>query len=113
MVLRSPTQLAPVKVAVLPLIKKDGLPEKAREIMDRLKLDRNCQYDEKDSIGKRYRCQDAIGKPYCITVDHETLVDNAVTIRERDSMKQERVPISEVERIVGEKVDMRGLLRRL
>jgi glycyl-tRNA synthetase len=112
-VLRIPAQLAPVKVAVLPLIKKDGLPEKARAIMDRLKLDHNCQYDEKDSIGKRYRRQDAIGTPYCITVDHETLVDNAVTIRERDSMKQERVPISEVERIVGEKVDLRGLLRKL
>ncbi|HRF78626.1 MAG TPA: His/Gly/Thr/Pro-type tRNA ligase C-terminal domain-containing protein, partial [Flavobacteriales bacterium] len=112
-VLRIPAALAPVKVAVLPLIKKDGLPEKAREIMDRLKLDHNCQYDDKDSIGKRYRRQDAIGTPYCITVDHETLTDNAVTIRERDSMKQDRVPISEVERIVGEKVDLRGLLRRL
>ena len=72
-VLRIPAPLAPVKVAVLPLIKKDGLPEKAREIMDTLKLDHNCQYDEKDSIGKRYRRQDAIGTPYCITVDHETL----------------------------------------
>ncbi len=112
-VLRIPAPLAPVKVAVLPLIKKDGLPEKARAIMDRLKLDHNCQYDEKDSIGKRYRRQDAIGTPYCITVDHETLTDNAVTIRERDSMKQERVPISEVERIVGEKVDLRGLLKQL
>lgn len=112
-VLRIPAPLAPVKVAVLPLIKKDGLPEKARAIMDRLKLDHNCQYDEKDSIGKRYRRQDAIGTPYCITVDHETLTDNAVTIRERDSMKQERVPISEVERIVSEKVDLRGLLKQL
>jgi glycyl-tRNA synthetase len=98
---------------VLPLIKKDGLPEKARAIMDRLKLDHNCQYDEKDSIGKRYRRQDAIGTPYCITVDHETLVDEQVTIRERDSMKQERVPIADLERIVGEKVDLRGLLRKL
>ena len=112
-VLRIPAALAPVKVAVLPLIKKDGLPEKARAIMDRLKLDHNCQYDEKDSIGKRYRRQDAIGTPYCITVDHDTLTDEAVTIRERDSMRQERVPISEVERIVGEKVDLRGLLGRV
>lgn len=112
-VLRIPAPLAPVKVAVLPLIKKDGLPEKARAIIDTLKLDLNCQYDEKDSIGKRYRRQDAIGTPYCITVDHETLTDQAVTIRERDSMAQERVPIGEVGRIVGEKVDMRGLLRKL
>lgn len=112
-VLRIPAPLAPVKVAVLPLIRKDGLPEKAREIMDRLKLDHNCQYDEKDSIGKRYRRQDAIGTPFCITVDHDTLTDNAVTIRERDSMVQERVPISEVARIVGEKVDLRVLLRKL
>ncbi|MBP8822668.1 MAG: glycine--tRNA ligase [Flavobacteriales bacterium] len=112
-VLRIPAPLAPVKVAVLPLIKKDGLPEKARAIIDTLKLDLHCQYDEKDSIGKRYRRQDAIGTPYCITVDHETLTDHAVTIRERDSMAQERVPISEVGRIVGEKVDLRGLLRRL
>ena len=112
-VLRIPAALAPVKVAVLPLIKKDGLPEKARAIIDTLKLDHNCQYDDKDSIGKRYRRQDAIGTPYCITVDHDSLNDEAVTIRERDSMKQERVPINEVERIVGEKVDLRGLLRKL
>jgi glycyl-tRNA synthetase len=71
-VLPMPPQLAPVKLAVLPLIKKDGLPEKAREIINQLKLDHNCQYDEKDSIGKRYRRQDAIGTPYCITIDHET-----------------------------------------
>jgi glycyl-tRNA synthetase len=112
-VLRIPAPLAPVKVAVLPLIKKDGLPEKAREIMDRLKLDHNCQYDDKDSIGKRYRRQDAIGTPYCITVDHDTLNDDAVTIRERDSMQQERVPITELGRIVSEKVDLRKLLREL
>lgn len=112
-VLRIPAPLAPVKVAVLPLIKKDGLPEKARAIIDTLKLDLNCQYDEKDSIGKRYRRQDAIGTPYCITVDHDTLNDDAVTIRERDSMQQERVPTAEVGRIVGEKVDLRGLLKKL
>jgi glycyl-tRNA synthetase len=111
--LRIPAPLAPVKVAVLPLIKKDGLPEVARSIMDRLKLSHNCQYDEKDAIGRRYRRQDAIGTPYCITIDHDTLQDEAVTIRERDSMKQERVKISEVEAIVGEKVDLRTLLKRL
>lgn len=112
-VLRIPAPLAPVKVAVLPLIKKDGLPEKARAIIDTLKLEHNCQYDEKDSIGKRYRRQDAIGTPYCITVDHETLKDGAVTIRERDSMAQERVPIEHLGRIVGDMVDLRGLLRKL
>ena len=81
--------------------------------MDGLKLSHNCQYDDKDSIGRRYRRQDAIGTPYCITIDHDTLQDEAVTIRERDSMKQERVKISELEAIVGEKVDMRKLLKEL
>ena len=112
-VLRIPAPLAPVKVAVLPLIKKDGLPEKARAIIDTLKLAHNCQYDDKDSIGKRYRRQDAIGTPYCITVDHDTLTDEAVTIRDRDTMLQERVKITELDRIVGEKVDLRKLLKQL
>ena len=80
-----PPALAPIKVAVLPLVKKDGLPEKAREIIDELKFDFTCQYDEKDSIGKRYRRQDAIGTPYCVTIDHQTLEDNKVTIRDRDT----------------------------
>ncbi|MDD2292962.1 MAG: glycine--tRNA ligase, partial [Bacteroidales bacterium] len=92
-VLKIPAAIAPVKMAVLPLIKKDGLPEKAHEIMNMLKIDFNCQYDEKDSIGKRYRRQDAIGTPFCITIDHDTLVDNCVTVRDRDTMKQERVPV--------------------
>lgn len=109
-VLRIPPPLAPVKVAVFPLTKKDGLPDKARAIMNTLKLDHNCQYEEKDAIGKRYRRQDAIGTPYCITVDHQTLEDNTVTIRERDSMAQERVAIAELPRIIGEKVSMSGLL---
>ena len=100
-VLRIPAPLAPVKVAVLPLIKKDGLPEKARAIIDMLKLDHNCQYEEKDSIGKRYSRQDAIGTPYCVTSDFDTLQDDTVTIRERESMKQERVHIGEVARIVS------------
>lgn len=86
-VLRLPAALAPVKVAVMPLVRKDGLPEKAREIIDNLRFDFKCQYDEKDSIGKRYRRQDAIGTPFCVTVDHQTLEDNTVTIRFRDSME--------------------------
>ena len=85
--LKLPAALAPVKMAVLPLLKKDGLPEKAREIVDTLKFDYNLQYDEKDSIGKRYRRQDAIGTPFCITIDHQTLEDNTVTIRYRDTME--------------------------
>jgi glycyl-tRNA synthetase len=109
-VLKIPAALAPIKAAILPLIKKDGLPEKAREIMNSLKFDYNCHYEEKDTIGKRYRRQDAIGTPYCITVDHQTLEDNTVTIRERDSMNQERVNISELHRIIGENVSMSKLL---
>ncbi|UCH15620.1 MAG: glycine--tRNA ligase [Bacteroidales bacterium] len=105
--------LTPVKLAVLPLTKKDGLPEKAREIMDNLKLDFNCQYEEKDSIGRRYRRQDAIGTPFCITVDHQTLDDNTVTVRYRDTMKQERVNISRLQEIMGEKVSMKKLLEKL
>lgn len=102
--------LAPVKAAILPLTKKDGLPEKAREIMDSLKLDFNLQYDEKDSIGKRYRRQDAIGTPFCITVDHQTLEDGTVTIRHRDSMEQQRVPAAELENIIGKLVNWKNLL---
>ena len=92
-VLKIPAALAPYKIAVLPLIKKDGLPEKAQEIMRMLQLDYTIQYDEKDSIGKRYRRQDAIGTPFAITVDHETLESNTVTIRNRDTMVQERIDI--------------------
>jgi len=103
-VLNIPPVLAPVKATVLPLTKKDGLPEKAREIMNQLKQDYICQYDEKDAIGKRYRRQDAIGTPYCITIDHQTLEDNTVTIRERDTMQQERVAIAELNDIIREKL---------
>jgi glycyl-tRNA synthetase len=111
-VLRIPAPLAPYKCAVLPLVRnKEELVAKARAIFDDLKFDFLCQYDDKDAIGRRYRRQDAIGTPFCVTVDFETLEDNAVTIRERDSMKQVRVPISEVSRIVSEKVDMRQLLK--
>ena len=109
-VLSIPPALAPYKVAVMPLTKKDGLPEKAREIIDSLKFDFLCQYDEKDSIGKRYRRQDAIGTPYSVTVDHQTLEDQTVTIRDRDTMQQERVSISELHRIIDGKVNMRALL---
>ena len=112
-VLRLPPALAPVKAAILPLIRKDGLPEKAREIMDKLKFNFSCQYDEKDSIGKRYRRQDAIGTPYCITIDHQTLEDNTVTIRERDSMEQKRVSLDIVEQVIGEKTKMEFLLKQL
>jgi len=112
-VLKIPPALAPVKVAVLPLVKKDGLPEKAREILNTLKLDHNCQYDEKDSIGKRYRRQDAIGTPFCITVDHQSLNDNMVTIRYRDTMEQERVSISDLPNIINEKVSIKSLLKKL
>jgi glycyl-tRNA synthetase len=103
-VMKLPPFLAPYKVAIFPLTKKDGLPEKAREIMNSLKYDYMCFYEEKDAIGKRYRRQDAIGTPYCITVDHQTLEDNTVTIRERDTMKQERIPIEKISGIVGEKL---------
>jgi glycyl-tRNA synthetase len=103
-VLRLPTKLSPYKAAILPLMKKDGLPEKAREIMDVLKMDYMCQYEEKDAIGKRYRRQDAIGTPYCITVDHDTLEDNTVTIRDRDTMKQERVKIADLSVIIAAKI---------
>ncbi len=112
-VLKLPAALAPVKLAVLPLVKKDGLAEKAREIMDKLKFEFHCQYDEKDSIGKRYRRQDAIGTPYCITVDHDSLNDNCVTIRYRDTMEQERVPIADLESIIADKVNMKNLLKQI
>ena len=112
-VLKLPAALAPVKLAVLPLVKKDGLPEKARDIMNELRFHFNCQYDEKDSIGKRYRRQDAIGTPYCITVDHQTLEDNCVTLRNRDTMEQERVPIADLTGIIADKVSITSLLKKL
>lgn len=111
-VLSIPPALAPYKVAVMPLTKKDGLPEKAMEIIDELKFDFNCQYDEKDSIGKRYRRQDAIGTPFHVTVDHQSLEDNTVTIRDRDTMKQERVAIADLHDIIEEKVSLKKLLQK-
>ena len=112
-VLKLPPALVSVKLAVLPLTKKDGLPEKAREIMDRLKFDFNCQYEEKDSIGRRYRRQDAIGTPFCITIDHQSLEDNSVTIRYRDSMQQERVNIERLPEIMEDKVNLKKLLEKI
>lgn len=112
-VLRIPPYLSPVKAAVLPLVKKDGLPEKAEELIRDLKLEFAIQYDEKDSIGKRYRRQDVIGTPYCITVDHQTLQDNAVTLRTRDTMEQERIPIAELAGILQTKTGLREILKSL
>lgn len=112
-VLKLPAVLAPVKLAVMPLVKKDGLPEKAREIIDNLKFHFNCQYDEKDSIGKRYRRQDAIGTPFCVTIDHDTLKDNMVTLRYRDTMTQERVNIADLCTIIEDKVSIASLLKKL
>jgi len=112
-VLRLPVFLAPVKLAVFPLVKKDGLPEIAREIIDDLKFDFYCQYDEKDSIGKRYRRHDAIGTPFCVTVDHQTAEDNTVTIRHRDTMEQDRVAIAELKNIIAEKVSFNEILKSL
>ena len=112
-VLKLPAALAPVKLCVMPLVKKDGLPEKARQIIDDLKFHFNCHYEEKDSIGKRYRRQDAIGTPYCVTVDHDTLNDNKVTLRFRDTMEQERVDIADLCNIIEDKVSIASLLKKL
>lgn len=102
--------LAPIKAAILPLTKKDGLPEKAKAILNDLKLDFTTVYEEKDSIGKRYRRMDAIGTPICITVDHQTLEDDTVTIRHRDSMEQERVPAAQLSSILAGMTSWRNLL---
>lgn len=112
-VLNIPPALAPIKLAVLPLVKKDGLPDKAREIINDLKFEFNCQYEEKDSIGKRYRRQDAIGTPYCVTVDHQTMDDNTVTIRYRDTMAQERIVIDKLRDVISDKVSIQRLLKKL
>ncbi|MEJ7645933.1 MAG: glycine--tRNA ligase [Chryseolinea sp.] len=112
-VLKLPPALAPHKVAILPLMKKDGLPEKAMAIMNELKFDLRCFYEEKDAIGKRYRRQDAIGTPYCITVDHQTLTDDTVTIRDRDTMKQERIKVGDVRQQLIEACSLNNLLRKI
>lgn len=105
-VLKLPPILAPYKAAILPLTKKDGLPDKAREVMNSLKYQHMCYYEEKDTIGKRYRRQDAIGTPYCITVDHQTLEDDTVTIRERDSMQQDRIKIVNITEIFQKRLSL-------
>ncbi len=110
-VLSLPPALAPVKVAVFPLTKKDGLPDIAREIMSELKFDHNCLYEEKDAIGKRYRRMDALGTPFCVTVDHQTLEDGTVTIRHRDTMEQTRVAKEDLAGIIGEACSFKNLLK--
>ncbi len=112
-VLQLPPALAPIKAAIFPLVKKDGLPEIAQEILQTLQLDHNVMYEEKDAIGKRYRRQDAIGTPFCITIDHDTKEDQKVTVRHRDSMAQERVPISDLPKMIEELVSLKKLLRKL
>ena len=112
-VLHLPPVLAPVKACIMPLVKKDGLPEKAREIMNELKFDFKIAYDEKDSIGKRYRRQDAVGTPFCITVDHDTLNDGCVTVRFRDTMEQERVKIESLHEIIRKATDPKELYRKI
>jgi glycyl-tRNA synthetase len=112
-VLKLPSVLAPVKAAILPLVKKDGLPEVARKIVDELKWDFNVIYDEKDAVGRRYRRQDANGTPFCITVDHDTLEDHMVTIRHRDSMEQERVNIEDLRDLIKKEVDVRSWLMKM
>ena len=111
-VLKLPAILAPVKAAVLPLVKKDGLPELAQEIIDELKWDFNIQYDEKDAIGRRYRRQDAAGTPLCITIDHDSLEDRTVTVRYRDTMEQKRVPISELSKVISEETDFKHWMKK-
>ena len=112
-VLRLPSVLAPTKAAVLPLVKKDGLPEIAKEIMEELKWDFNVAYDEKDAVGRRYRRQDALGTPFCITVDHQTVEDKTVTIRHRDTMLQERVAIADLKNIIDKEVSVRNWLSKM
>jgi len=112
-VLQIPPVLAPYKAAVLPLVKKDGLPEKAREIQKALQREFNVQYDEKDAIGRRYRRQDSIGTPFSITVDHQTLENNTVTIRNRDTMQQERVAVSQISTIIAREASWKSILEKL
>ena len=103
-VLRIPAKIAPTKLAILPLLKKDGLPEIAKELMDDCKGSFMCFYEEKDAIGKRYRRMDAIGTPFCVTIDHQTKEDNTVTIRYRDDMRQERIALADVKKLVTKKI---------
>jgi len=112
-VMSIPKQIAPNKLAVLPLLKKDGLPEYARKIMNEFCHEINLVYDEKDAIGRRYRRQDAIGTPYCITIDHQTIDDDSFTIRDRDSMEQKRINIEDLKSIVDNELTLKSLLKKL
>lgn len=112
-VLALPPALAPIKAAILPLVKKDGLPEFAEQIVKKLRLDYNVIYEEKDSIGKRYRRMDAIGTPFCVTVDHDSLNDNSVTLRFRDTMEQKRVSVDDLAQIIDKEVNMKYLFEKL
>ena len=112
-VLALPPVLAPVKAAILPLTKKDGMPELARKIFDDLKVEFNCVIEEKDSIGRRYRRQDANGTPFCITIDNDSSSDGCVTIRHRDNMSQERVSIESLRGIIDSAVSLRHNLAKL
>ncbi len=112
-VMKLPAVLAPTKAAILPLVKKDGLPEIARSIVNELKFDFNVAYDEKDAIGRRYRRQDAVGTPFCITVDHESKNDQTVTIRYRDTMEQKRVAINELKHIISTAVSVSDWLKKM
>jgi len=111
--LKLPAVLAPTKVAVLPLVKKDGLPELANEIVDLLKWEHTTAYDEKDAVGRRYRRQDALGTPFCITVDHQSLEDKSVTLRDRDSMQQERIAIAHLPKLLDEKLNIKNWLKKI
>jgi len=111
--LKLPAILAPTKVAVLPLLKKDGLPEIAREILKDLKWKYNVFYDEKDAVGRRYRRQDALGTPYCITVDHQSLEDKTVTIRDRDTMSQERISLKDISSFLEQKLNIKDWLQKI
>lgn len=112
-VLQLPPALAPHKVAVLPLMKKDGLPERAEAILHDLKFEFSSYYEDKDTIGKRYRRMDAIGTPFCVTIDHQTLQDGTVTLRNRDSMQQERLPAERLREAISAECSMLSLLRKI
>jgi glycyl-tRNA synthetase len=110
-VLKIPSVLAPYKAAILPLVKKDGLSEIATDLYNKVKTEFNIIYDEKDAVGRRYRRQDAIGTPLCITVDHQTLEDNTVTIRNRDTMEQKRISIDRISKEITKEVNLKNWLK--
>ena len=112
-VLKLPAILAPTKIAILPLVKKDGLPEVGKKLMEDLKWDYEVSYDEKDAVGRRYRRQDSLGTPYCITIDHQTIEDQTVTIRDRNTMKQERMLIKELGGFLHEKLNFKNWLKKI